>query len=82
MSQTKTDIIAYKYHPDTKIFNIRLSGGRYSFKDVPQGTYDAFVKDGATSQSYQQHIEGSFKAVYVQEDPAWMRAQQAKDAGL
>jgi len=82
MSQSKYDIIAYRYHADSKIFNIRLSGGRYKFQGIPQDVYDAFIKDGATSKSYMDHFDGTFKAEYVKEDPAWVRAQQTKDAGL
>ena len=82
MSQSKYDVIAYKYHPDTQILNMRLSGGYYRFSAVPTAVYDAFVAAGAGSRAYLDNIDQKFKAEYIREDPTWKRADQPKDAGL
>jgi hypothetical protein len=82
VSQSKYEVIAYKYHPGTRILNLRLSGGYYRFSLVPQAAYDAFVMAGADARAYEDTIDGKFKAEYIREDPAWMRAGQPKDAGL
>ena len=82
VSQSKYEVIAYKYHADTQILNLRLSGGYYRFSAVPQATCDAFVAAGAGSKAYLDLIDGKFKAEYIREDPAWMRSGQPNDAGL
>jgi hypothetical protein len=73
MSQSKMNVLAYRYHPVTQVLSIRYSGGIYRYAMVTQPVYDAWVSDGANEMATSKHLTDRYQAVYVQpgrSDPA------------
>jgi hypothetical protein len=66
MSQSKMNVLGYRYHPDTQILSIKYTGGLYRYAAVPQSVYDAWVAGGANGGSSDRNLSGIYKAVYVQ----------------
>jgi hypothetical protein len=66
MSQSKMNVLGYRYHADTRILSIKYTGGIYRYAAVPQSVYDAWVAAGANGGASDQNLSGKFTAVYVQ----------------
>jgi len=65
MSQSKMNVLGYRYHPDTQILSIRYSGGTYRYAAVPQAVYDAWVAAGANEMATSVQLKDKYTAIYV-----------------
>ncbi len=66
MSQSKMNVLGYRYHPDTQILSIRYTGGTYRYAAVSQVVYNTWVAASANEAATSERLQDQYKAVYVQ----------------
>ena len=60
--ENSTSISSVEYEPETKVLTVEFKSGKsYSYADVPQETYDAFVNSQSAGRFFQTYVKSVFK---------------------